>query len=534
MSAVAKTVKTYSSNYTRGECDICCANELIIPCKVCEKEACKTCIRRYIIDSNSDVAKCMYCSCVYTRETLIDMLGKTFIYGEYTKHINEVVVKNHTQLLHTFQPQATREMEKTRLKSELDDLNLQMKELKSKILNVKHEISYVNTGVRIQVITENRPCPVDNCNGFLNTDWKCGICLTETCSSCLEVKLTDHICDEGVRSTVELLKKETKPCPNCCFSISKIEGCDQMFCTSCNTAFSWRTGKIEVGRIHNPHYYEYLRKISPDGQIRREEGDGQCGVVILTWRNPIHIIFQKLIVEFTASQDEIIIQEMDNLNRAIDFFRTYMINIIDYVETVRGWNYTHRAVIGAAEDNINKASVDLIMNKIDRKKYENTIILNNKKKIFTNDLYMLDLMLYDVVSEAVAKFYNNAEIEAMVIYLNAINSQTYGVRYVETFIGCYQKAKLFVNEMKETISSIVEYYNEQKTKIKSIYNKKKDFHAEVFEKNAKILEKLSIDMDSIPPSDNRILRDEIIRQQDALERLRRIRMRRYVAEYGHP
>jgi hypothetical protein len=47
-------------------------------------------------------------------------------------------------------------------------------------------------------------------------------------------------------------------------------------CTSCHTAFSWKTGKIEKGKIHNPHYYEWQRKMN-GGEAPRVDGDMRCG-----------------------------------------------------------------------------------------------------------------------------------------------------------------------------------------------------------------------------------------------------------------
>jgi|TARA_R110000803_G_scaffold60047_1_gene119120 hypothetical protein len=43
-----------------------------------------------------------------------------------------------------------------------------------------------------------------------------------------------------------------------------------MWCTQCYTAFDWRTGHIETGRIHNPHYFEFKKRT-------REHGDIPCG-----------------------------------------------------------------------------------------------------------------------------------------------------------------------------------------------------------------------------------------------------------------
>lgn len=55
-----------------------------------------------------------------------------------------------------------------------------------------------------------------------------------------------------------------------------VKNCDQMWCTQCRTAFSWRTGKLETN-IHNPHYYEWQRKNNGGAAAPRNPLDIQCG-----------------------------------------------------------------------------------------------------------------------------------------------------------------------------------------------------------------------------------------------------------------
>lgn len=85
-----------------------------------------------------------------------------------------------------------------------------------------------------------------------------------------------HECEPDRVATARLLTRETRPCPSCKAMIMKDSGCNQMFCTLCHTAFDWVTGEVETGRIHNPHYYEWLRLEAGAGPIRREVGDGGC------------------------------------------------------------------------------------------------------------------------------------------------------------------------------------------------------------------------------------------------------------------
>lgn len=113
------------------------------------------------------------------------------------------------------------------------------------------------------------PCPRDDCRGMLSTRYKCGVCDGWACQKCHEPKTDEedptHVCDESTVQTVQLLKKDSKPCPSCTSLIHRYEGCPQMWCTQCNIAFDWNTGRIDRGPVHNPHYFEYARMRNVDG-----------------------------------------------------------------------------------------------------------------------------------------------------------------------------------------------------------------------------------------------------------------------------
>ncbi len=125
-------------------------------------------------------------------------------------------------------------------------------------------------------------CPDEGCRGFLSTAYKCGTCAKWTCHSCLEVigaeKGAAHTCKPDAVESAKMIQKETRPCPKCGSRIYKIDGCDQMWCVmdGCNTAFSWNTGKVVTGTVHNPHYYEWLRRTG-GGQMERNLADIPCG-----------------------------------------------------------------------------------------------------------------------------------------------------------------------------------------------------------------------------------------------------------------
>jgi len=101
-------------------------------------------------------------------------------------------------------------------------------------------------------------CSAADCLGYLDAKYKCGICNIKYCNKCRNRLVDNHVCNDDDIASLKLILSTTKKCPSCATSIHKIEGCDQMFCVLCKTSFSYKTGKIITGRIHNPHYFDWI------------------------------------------------------------------------------------------------------------------------------------------------------------------------------------------------------------------------------------------------------------------------------------
>jgi hypothetical protein len=114
-------------------------------------------------------------------------------------------------------------------------------------------------------------CQIEDCIGKLGNDGQCGLCKHQFCVDCMKEWFSGHECKKEDVDTVNELRKNTRPCPTCNIPIYKTEGCDQMWCVKCHTTFSWKTGAISQGVIHNPHFYHQRQ------QAMRTPGDIPCG-----------------------------------------------------------------------------------------------------------------------------------------------------------------------------------------------------------------------------------------------------------------
>jgi hypothetical protein len=255
------------------------------------------------------------CNKRFLKTTLFQLLPVNWLNKEFKKYQHEIRFKKQQTLFPEVMGQVEYEVKSAKLKKIYKDIDSEMKqkiaaihlEYKPKLTDAAdamyaHDTTLASSKVKKKFI---KPCSFNNCKGMLDLDWKCGICDTITCSKCFEyIENSNHICTEDNIKTVELIKKTTKNCPTCGEGIYKIEGCDQMYCTSCNTAFSWNTGQIVVTNIHNPHYFEYLRKQSTNGIIPRQPGDlgGNTDETNIDCINDYHLL-QFTMVKFRLIQN---------------------------------------------------------------------------------------------------------------------------------------------------------------------------------------------------------------------------------------
>lgn len=292
------------------DCSICCekfnkTNHLKIECKTCDEEVesvCRTCAQTFILNSTSDPS-CMMCNNIWDKGFMDENLTKTFINTKYKNHRENVLMDRQIALLPATQPFAAQEKKRNEIDKlihkagvELYKLNIQAGEQR-KLIRELHQTKF-DMENNMEDVEEKEvkmftyKCPIENCNGFLDKKNICGLCETKICKHCMEIKEEGHKCNEDTKVTVALLKKDTKPCPKCGEMIHKINGCDQMYCIKCNTPFSWNTGKIDLGNIHNPEYYRWVREnggVVPRNPLDVVENNNGCERV-LSYRELLGIL----------------------------------------------------------------------------------------------------------------------------------------------------------------------------------------------------------------------------------------------------
>lgn len=266
------------------ECPICCekynkTTRKQIAC-ICEKHCCRGCMKKYIETKTEDV-HCMFCKVKWNRDFLHDNFDKNYIQNDYKVYRENILFEKEMGMLPATQPFVEKELKIEELAHEANIINVEREALNRKYYAKIREIELLKNTRSVERKRYVHKCPSNNCHGFLSTQLKCELCNIWVCSECREIKGTNrddaHTCNPEILETIKLLNNDSKPCPTCSSIIYKIEGCNQMFCTECHVAFDWTTLRIQTGLIHNPHYFEWQRRVNNNEFIERNPNDILCG-----------------------------------------------------------------------------------------------------------------------------------------------------------------------------------------------------------------------------------------------------------------
>lgn len=322
-----------------GNCQICderMKERDITKCVFCEESSCESCLFKYFNSIRN--VKCMFCSKEYKLDNVLSMLRKLNNKRDIKKLYKENILKKaENELINKVIPfmdeiNILKELEKNinskkieieQMKKEnillinnamcvlssidnmsesdiLKEINIMKFDINTLESNKESKLSYLikkhkeqRKEVYFKIVSSKankniskvKQCIKSECDGYQiiferENLTKCSKCDIVVCVLCEREKGENHICCKETLATIKKINKISKQCPNCSTSISKIIGCNHMWCPHCYTGFNWETLKIiEDKNNTNPHYIKWKKDILKGelGFELREAYDFICG-----------------------------------------------------------------------------------------------------------------------------------------------------------------------------------------------------------------------------------------------------------------
>jgi hypothetical protein len=313
-----------------------------IICLACDKSCCRLCYITYFLNEEDDVTKCVHCSKMFDIEFLLgdDHTNKprflrSFVWGQLKEHREKVLLDKIMARMPSYQRVASAKIKIDKLTKQCNDIDEEIVRLRNEKYTLQRQmhdqrfiISNLGTAESAEAAKKNSyvtrgKCPKEECNGYIEDKWECGMCSTKVCSTCMLEKKEDHDCNEDDVQSAKFVRDTTKPCPACRTRIYRSEGCDQMWCTNCHVFFSWNTGNLikQTQWVHNPHFIEFQRRNGLGKIIRgvdRGRGNvgGECWIVDT---NAIYNLgLDKKAEKFIASNTRKFAHILDAIQRYVD------------------------------------------------------------------------------------------------------------------------------------------------------------------------------------------------------------------------
>ena len=525
--AAAEENQSYSNHSISSKssivCPICCENynksnhkKLICPKPDCCFDCCSTCVKTFILDNSSNPT-CMNCKTILSDQYIVDNINRTFYMGEFKKKLGDKLFENEQSKMPETMPFVKQRIEIKKIekqnvliKKEIDELNA--------LLNKKKAEVYINNS-KIWTITNGSdkdnqdkytfivPCRNNGCKGFLNKKYRCELCDTHTCSKCLEFigkkdteLYNNHECKKENIESAEMIRKDTKPCPKCGTRIYKIDGCDQMWCTECKVAFSWKKGTIVTGTIHNPHYYQWIK--NDVNNNNRNPLDVICGGLqnFTVLRNAV-LNLNKLIALINSktntikNMDHTLVKELNRLfNNLIQntIFKGFIYNRYhghsssssNYMNTIPKIHQIFNHIINyeipdivtsiqTLQDNRN-LRVNFMLDEITRDSFKTSVMKNH----IDLNIKQQELLLYqlirnfgiDLFNEFVQIFSKIQKTCSDIVYDDHNEDDAYNILFA-TLIDNLKEIENYWEMKNNEITNLCKYFNQEMRKISITYNR---------------------------------------------------------------
>ena len=370
--------------YIMSDCPICCetynkSTNAPVTCEYgdCGYVACKSCVRTYLTTTNADPC-CMKCNKPFSITFMYDNLNRSFVSKDYRVHRSQLLLERAISQLPDAMGEVERRVQVEDKKKDISEINSQIRALQASLRAQQNELWALENKKKDEAVKRKfvMGCPREDCRGFLSSQYKCGLCGYHTCSQCLCVKGpeadSEHECNPDDVATAEMIKAQTKPCPSCGERISKIEGCDQMWCTTCHTAFSWRTGAIDNGVVHNPHFFQYQRNNQGAAAEQGGRGMGQCNANNMPGYYLMRRVESALRHQGTAAES--LGHKVMAFYRLIAHVRAH--EVVRYRNKVRDESDTMDIRVGYLMKRIDKETMGRRLYANDRSRRRNVLILN--------------------------------------------------------------------------------------------------------------------------------------------------------------
>lgn len=367
---------------------------------------------------------------------------------------------------------------------EADKVRSVVKEKQATIDLFTHNIDVLQSQIEADDcdnIQTTKKCPHTECAGYLLTKFKdndkkipetwvvCSNCKTRVCVKCdATIKggsgdqeggstITHHECLDADLESKRHIELNSRPCPQCKAPISKIVGCNHMWCVLCKVGFDYSTMKIIPNTKNtNPHLNAYRKELQKKGLAYnvRESEDFICGgtndntsIVLRNLSTFIKGIFNQTELQTNSHIIDVTLRNqlssfyylLHTIREAISICVLLQPELSKIREQVKKMTDIHR-----------KERIEFCRGNLSKEKFLSKLKTNLIKTDGTEGLWTLKELLYELLVSEVSHIYNT--------YSYLSNKQPKGQTFT-TRMAAAQKILSDIEQSAHQIILAIDFYN---------------------------------------------------------------------------